>query len=64
VQCDPKPPQTGWWWNTAEPGRGYSIEVSGNNLVFASYLYDTTGRATWLLASGRRRSTARSFRHG
>jgi hypothetical protein len=50
--CDPQPPQTGWWWNPAEAGRGYSIEVSGNTLVFASYLYDVTGRATWMLASG------------
>jgi len=52
VQCDPEAPQTGWWWNTAEGGRGYSIEVAGSHLVFASYLYDVSGRATWLLASG------------
>jgi len=51
-QCDPQPPQTGWWWNAAEGGRGYSIEVSGNHLFFASYLYDVSGRATWLVASG------------
>jgi alpha-tubulin suppressor-like RCC1 family protein len=52
VACQPQPPQTGWWWNTAEGGRGYSIEVAGNHLFFASYLYDVTGRATWLVASG------------
>ena len=52
-RCDPEAPQTGWWWNPNEGGRGYSIEVSdGGNLVFASYLYDPSGRATWLLASG------------
>jgi hypothetical protein len=28
VKCEPAPPQTGWWWNTAEGGRGYSIEVA------------------------------------
>src|SRR5262249_13367565 len=52
VQCDPEAPQTGWWWNTTEGGRGYSIEVAGSHIFFASYLYDVSGRATWLVASG------------
>jgi hypothetical protein len=52
VYCDPQPPQTGWWWNTNEGGRGYSIEVAGNHLFFASYLYDVSGRSTWYVASG------------
>jgi len=51
-ECKPQAPQTGWWWNTNEAGRGYSIEVSGNHIFYASYLYDVTGRATWLLATG------------
>ena len=50
--CKPEAPQTGWWWNSLEGGRGYSIEARGNSLVFASYLYDVGGRATWLLAAG------------
>ena len=50
--CDPKPPQTGWWWNPAEDGRGYSIEVHGRNLFFASFLYDVTGRSSWYVATG------------
>jgi hypothetical protein len=52
IACDPAAPQTGWWWNTAEGGRGYSIEVAGRHVFFASYLYDVSGRATWLVASG------------
>jgi alpha-tubulin suppressor-like RCC1 family protein len=52
VSCQPQAPQTGWWWNTAEGGRGYSIEVQGNHLFYASYLYDISGRATWLVATG------------
>jgi len=52
TSCKPQAPQTGWWWNPAEGGRGYSIEVLGNHIVFASYLYDVSGRATWFLASG------------
>ncbi len=51
-ECRPQPPQTGWWWNPQQPGRGFSIEASGNNLFMASYLYDTSGRATWHVAAG------------
>lgn len=50
--CQPKPPQTGWWWNPLEPGRGFSVEVQGNHLFFASFLYDASGRSTWYVASG------------
>ena len=52
LQCDPQPPQTGWWWNPLEDGRGYSVEVHGNNLFFASFLYDVTGRSSWYVATG------------
>jgi hypothetical protein len=50
--CQPKPPQTGWWWNPLEDGRGFSVEVQGNHLFFAAFLYDATGRSTWYVASG------------
>ena len=52
TECRPAPPQPGWWWNKAEGGRGYSIESQGRNLFMAAYLYDASGRATWLVASG------------
>ncbi len=42
----------GWWWNPAESGRGFSIEVQGNNLFMAGYLYADDGRATWLASTG------------
>jgi hypothetical protein len=50
--CAPQKPQTGWWWNPAESGRGYSIEASGSKLFWAAYLYDVSGRATWTIAAG------------
>ena len=50
--CQPQPPQTGWWWNTTQGGRGFSMEVRGNSIFFASYLYDDAGRPVWLAASG------------
>jgi hypothetical protein len=52
LQCEPGPPQTGWWWNPLEGGRGYSLEVQGNNLFFASFLYDVSGRSTWYVSTG------------
>ncbi len=50
--CDPQPPQTGWWWNPLEDGRGFSLEVRGNNLFFAAFLYDVSGRSTWYVSTG------------
>jgi hypothetical protein len=52
LECKPQPPQTGWWWNSAEGGRGYSIEVNGNHIFYAAYLYDAQGNAQWYVATG------------
>ena len=52
VTCQPQPPQTGWWWNPLEGGRGYSIEVQGGHIFFAAFHYDASGRSTWNVASG------------
>lgn len=45
-------PEAGWWWNPAEPGRGFAIEKQGNNLMIAGFLYDANGAATWYTAAG------------
>lgn len=45
-------PQTGWWWNPAESGRGFSLETNGRNLFMAAYLYDPSGRAAWYATGG------------
>jgi alpha-tubulin suppressor-like RCC1 family protein len=52
VTCQPQAPQTGWWWNPAQPGRGFSIEVQGQHVFFAAFHYDVSGRSTWNVASG------------
>lgn len=41
---------SGWWWNPAEGGRGFTIEQQGNNIFMAGFLYDVAGRATWYSA--------------
>jgi hypothetical protein len=44
-------PQTGYWYNPAEPGRGYTIEVQNDTLFLAAYMYDGSGNPVWY-ASG------------
>ncbi|MEP7154943.1 MAG: hypothetical protein ABI905_04165 [Betaproteobacteria bacterium] len=50
--CQPQAPQTGWWWNPNESGRGFGIEVRGNSMFMSGYLYDETGHATWVVSPG------------
>jgi secreted trypsin-like serine protease len=45
-------PETGWWWDASEPGRGFFFEFQDSSLFFAAYMYDSAGTATWYLASG------------
>jgi uncharacterized protein (DUF1800 family) len=44
--------QPGWWYNPAEGGRGYFLDQQGSTLYMAAFLYDSSGRATWLQSSG------------
>jgi hypothetical protein len=46
------PPESGWWWNPAEDGRGFFIEVQGGTLFMAAYFYAEDGRATWVVSAG------------
>lgn len=40
-------PQTGFWWNPAEPGRGYGLEIQGNTMYYVAFMYDATGNPIW-----------------
>ena len=40
-------PQTGWWWNSSESGRGFSFETNSARLFFAWYMYASDATATW-----------------
>ncbi|KAF0813650.1 hypothetical protein IGB42_02001 [Andreprevotia sp. IGB-42] len=44
-------PETGWWWNAAEGGRGFTIEVQDGKMFMAGFMYDDNGKAIWY-ASG------------
>ncbi len=45
-------PQTGWWWSASEPGRGFFIEAQDTSMYVSFYMYDSSGQATWYVASG------------
>jgi hypothetical protein len=45
-------PQTGWWWNASESGRGFAVEVQNGIMYFAGYMYDANGNPIWYLSTG------------
>lgn len=45
-------PESGIWWNPAEGGRGFVIEVQDNVLSIGAYVYDSAGRAQWFTSGG------------
>ncbi|MBX3588365.1 MAG: hypothetical protein KF796_17160 [Ramlibacter sp.] len=44
--------ESGWWWNAEEPGRGYFIEVQGNQAFLVVFTYEASGQPTWYVANG------------
>lgn len=46
-------PETGWWWNADESGRGFAIEVQAGQLFMTGFMYDDSGDPMWYLSSGR-----------
>lgn len=45
-------PETGMWWNSLDPGRGYYIDVQGNTVFFIAYAYDNDGSPSFVAGSG------------
>ena len=45
-------PEVGWYWNPAEGGRGYGIEVQNNKIFMAMFHYNLDGSPTWNVAQG------------
>jgi|GEM_PF-6391430 len=40
----------GWYWNQAEGGRGYFIEVQGTQAFIGSFMYDADGQPVWYVS--------------
>ncbi len=45
-------PESGLWWNPAEDGRGYTIEIQDNVLVILVYGYETDRTSAFFLGAG------------
>src|SRR5580658_5202911 len=45
-------PASGYWWNPAESGRGFVIEIQGSQMFMAGFLYAVNGEATWVASVG------------
>ena len=55
----PGAPESGWWWNPAESGRGYALETQGGHLFLCGFMYDDEGRPVWYLTAGAMATTSR-----
>lgn len=44
-------PENGWWWDPNEGGSGYAIEVKGNQVFLAAFMYETNGASTWYVST-------------
>ncbi len=45
-------PETGWWWNPEEPGRGFNIERQGDLVFIAAFIYENDGEPIWYTSIG------------
>ena len=54
-------PRTGHWWNPAESGRGFNIDIQEGVLVLTAYGYQTGGAAQWYIASGPMTNSGHNF---
>ncbi len=43
----------GTWWNEAEPGRGFVIEVQADNVTLGTFAYDDAGAPIWYWSHGK-----------
>src|SRR5687768_3023560 len=45
-------PENGFYWNPAEPGTGYNIEIQDNFFALTAYVFAADGRPQWYTATG------------
>lgn len=57
----PGAPETGWWWDPDEPGRGFAVEVQGGSMFVGAFLYDDDGAPLWLVSGAAPMATASRY---
>jgi hypothetical protein len=45
-------PETGWYWNPNESGRGFNLEIQDNVLFMSAFVYRADGTPAWYVAGG------------
>ncbi|MFO1372937.1 MAG: S8 family peptidase [Candidatus Competibacteraceae bacterium] len=55
-------PQSGWWWNPSEGGRGFALEIRDSKLFFGGFLYDAKGKASWYVSGPTPMQDAMNYR--
>lgn len=51
-------PETGWYWNSGENGRGWFVEVQNSTLFLSGFMYDARGQPTWYTSQGAMTTTS------
>lgn len=54
-------PEAGWWWNADEAGRGFALEVQGDNLFIGGFMYDDAGQPVWYVSNGKLNPSTRQY---
>lgn len=54
-------PESGWWYNPAESGRGFAIEVQNNTVFMSGFLYEADGAPLWFVTSATYNQTNNRF---
>ena len=52
-------PESGTWWNPAEPGTGFLLEIQDNFLFLSGYMYKPDGQPMWYTSQGTMNGNAR-----
>lgn len=53
--------RTGHWWNAAESGRGFNIDIQNGVLVVTIFNYEADGDSEWYISSGSLTNGGRNF---
>ena len=53
-------PDSGWYLNTSQSGRGFNLEIQNNQLFISAFAYTGSGQPIWYVSGGAM-SSDRSF---
>ena len=54
-------PETGMWWDPAESGRGYALEIQNGTMFLGGYMYDASGNPLWYSSGPKAMTNATTY---